>query len=664
MTKKGMTKKRVVGATALVLIAAAIGTVPAVAGQGPDGDEKVGSAVSWASTDGAAYISDYSEKPKSKKWRRDHRNSTGNFPGRWQTEVVEQEIEREKARPSIPPVVGTEAGTHTETATETRTETVTEAATQTATQTETQTQTETYTPTVSATSGSASASATGTASVTAEPTQSTGTPGTGESTLPPATGGGAGISGVCNGIQPTAGASASSSASSSAGESAGESASASATASASESAPAPTGATPTAAPTSSATAGESTESAETSLVAAPLGSEAQPSAPGVEVANTAAPDDVMTPCSTTNRSGLPWGGSGLYMPGSSAANAEAFGAWRGAPVDVVVDWTARQSWEDLINPTWIFDSWRGTPYMKAIGVAPVPEADDSATMAGCAAGQYNDKWTQFGQNFKNNGLGDAIIRLGWEFNGNWYKWSAQNPQEYVGCWRQIVTTVRAVAPDMKFDWTVNRGVSAGLADATQAYPGDEYVDIVGIDSYDSWPAGNTEEGWQTHYNGDFGLKFWADFAAEHGKKLAVPEWGLYPGTAHAGQNGGDNSFYINKMVEFFKSLGPNLAYEAYFNEDASYYAGAIFEPNQNPIGSEAYKALYAAAPTGEQADIEVSEGSGDSAEGESSETQAPESGDIPTDAARSSVTTQPSWSEGTESGTASSDSATQPPATE
>ncbi len=44
------------------------------------------------------------------------------------------------------------------------------------------------------------------------------------------------------------------------------------------------------------------------------------------------------------------------------------------------------------------------------------------------------------------------------------------------------------APEMKFDWTVNRGVSAGLADATQAYPGDDYVDIVGIDSYDSYPG--------------------------------------------------------------------------------------------------------------------------------------------------------------------------------
>lgn len=77
--------------------------------------------------------------------------------------------------------------------------------------------------------------------------------------------------------------------------------------------------------------------------------------------------------------------------------------------------------------------------------------------------------------------------------------------------------------------------------------------------------------------------------------MSMPEWGVYPGSAHAGNNGGDNSFYINKMVEFFTSMGPNLAYEGYFNEDAEYYAGAIFEPNQNPNAAGTYQNLIKAA---------------------------------------------------------------------
>jgi hypothetical protein len=290
-----------------------------------------------------------------------------------------------------------------------------------------------------------------------------------------------------------------------------------------------------------------------------------------------------------NLSGLPWN-SGVFIPGSSPSAVAAFAAWRGRPVDVVVDWPARQSWDDVINPAWIYQAWKGTPYTKAFGVAPIPEGDPSATMAGCAAGQYNDKWLQFGQNIKAAGMADGtVIRLGWEFNGDWYKWKASDPQQFVKCWQQIVGTVRTVAPGLLWDWTVNRGVSAGLADATQAYPGDNYVDIVGVDAYDMWPGANSQAGWDSQYNGTEGLKYWASFAQAHGKKLSVPEWGLFTGTAQVGHEGGDDSYYVDQMTNFFKSEGSNLAYESYFNERASYYAGSLFSPTQVPMGAAEYQ---------------------------------------------------------------------------
>ncbi|MBT0770587.1 hypothetical protein KIH74_16710 [Kineosporia sp. J2-2] len=535
-----LTKKRVVGATALVVVVAAIGTVPAIAGQDPKpGKTEVGNAVSWTSKDGAAYISDFSNMPRNKKWKREHQHGTGPYPGRFQEEVG-PDWNAGHATPGVPTGAGTETPTSTATVTTdpnvpTGTATTEPGAVDSTTNTTTSTQEPT---------------ATGEPTGTTEPTGTSGATGT--------------TTGTATGT-PTSGGTATPCVTST-GTSTGT-------------------ATGTATATASATVGETATPTET-MTASDI--------PELTSSTTTA-SGKLTPCSTSNRSGLPWGASGLYMPGSSAANAEAFAAWRGAPVDVVVDWPARQTWDDIVNPTWIFDAWKDTPYLKALGVAPVPEGDSSATMAGCAAGQYNDKWTQFGQNFVSNGMGDSIIRLGWEFNGNWYKWSASNPTEYAECFRQIVTTVRAVAPDLKWDWTVNRGVSAGLADATQAYPGDDYVDYVGIDSYDMWPGANNDQTWDEHLNGDFGLKFWADFARQHGKKVTVPEWGCYPGTAQAGHNGGDNALYISKMVEFFKSLGSDLAYEAYFNEDASYYAGAIFEPVQVPNAAGTYKELVAEA---------------------------------------------------------------------
>jgi hypothetical protein len=295
---------------------------------------------------------------------------------------------------------------------------------------------------------------------------------------------------------------------------------------------------------------------------------------------------------TSTRSGLPWP-SGLYMPGSSPANVAAFGAWRGAAADVVVDWPQRQTWDDIVNPTWLYSAWKGTPYTKVFGVPPIPEGGD-ASIASCAAGSYNDKWRQFGQNIQAAGLADeSVIRLGWEFNGDWYKWKADNPSQWAECWRQIVSTVRPEAPKLLFDWNVNRGKGNGVVDAADAYPGNAYVDIIGVDSYDVFPGATTEATWQKQYSGPFGLKHWADFARAHGKKLSVPEWGVYPGTSHAGNNGGDNPFYIAKMRAFFAQQGSRLAYESYFNESAGYYAGSIFGAGQNPIAAAKYRALFA-----------------------------------------------------------------------
>jgi len=603
LTKKGLTRKRVVGATALIVVAAAIGTVPALAGEGPD-EAEVGEAVSWESADGAAYISDTSNQPTTKKWRREHKHGAGPYPGRFQEEVSPEQQGMGSSEPQIPPGVGDETGS-TGAATSMTSTWTTSPSTGTGTpegtasiegyttgdpdatapgqpERTTSAPSETsWSPTETETSSQATTSEAGTSDpVTSEATTSPAQTGAADpqatgsveaevtSTPSASTTGGSGLCSEPTTTEPTAGVEE----------------------------------TGTMSPTAPVTPNESITTAEPPLVSAGDDAAVETTATVTATAGGGTEDsgaDTLTPCSIENRSGLPWGASGLYMPGSSAANAEAFAAWRGAPVDVVVDWPARQTWDDIVNPTWIFDAWKDTPYIKALGVAPVPEGDSSATMAGCAAGDYNDKWVQFGQNFVNNGMGDSIIRLGWEFNGNWYKWGGGDPATYAECWRQIVTTTRTVAPDLVWDWTVNRGVSAGMADASQAYPGDEYVDIVGIDSYDMWPGVNNDQTWEEHYSGDFGLQYWANFAAEHGKKVSTPEWGVYPGSAQAGHNGGDNALYIDKMIDFFTDMGADLAYEAYFNEDASYYAGAIFEPTQNPNAADTYKARIAAIASGD-----------------------------------------------------------------
>jgi hypothetical protein len=200
------------------------------------------------------------------------------------------------------------------------------------------------------------------------------------------------------------------------------------------------------------------------------------------------------------RSGLPWASGATTLVAGPAAVA-AFGAWRGRPLDVVDAWSGRSSWSDIVSPSWLYEIWTGSPYTMAFGVAMLPEDVSGVSLQAGADGTYNAYWRQFGSAIASYGLGDSIVRLGWEFNGTWYVWQATQPTVWAEYWRQIVTSVRSTAPGLRWNWNVNRGVTSGLADPTEAYPGDAYVDMIGVDSYDWWPPATTASGWQSQLNG-------------------------------------------------------------------------------------------------------------------------------------------------------------------
>ena len=286
----------------------------------------------------------------------------------------------------------------------------------------------------------------------------------------------------------------------------------------------------------------------------------------------------------TNLSGLPWN-SGVFLGGSTPASVSAFGTWRGDKVDVVTLWANRATWNDIVNPAWMYKAWQGQPQTLAFGVPMVPEKVPGVSIQACANGAYNSYWKQFGTNISSYGLGNSMIRLGWEFNGDWYIWKASDPASWAKCWQQVVTSARSTAPNLQWDWNVNRGVSAGLTDPTKAYPGDSYVTAIGVDSYDMWPPANTVGGWDKQLNGPQGLNYWLNFAIAHGKKLNVPEWG---NLTTGGNPGGDDPAYVNDMYNFFKANAANLGYESYFN-----YSGGIYWPTAAvPNAAAAYKASF------------------------------------------------------------------------
>ncbi len=79
----------------------------------------------------------------------------------------------------------------------------------------------------------------------------------------------------------------------------------------------------------------------------------------------------------------------------------------------------------------------------------------------------------------------VIMGFAPEMNGNWYSWgyTKVKPATWVAAWRHVVTVFRSVGADnVTWLWTSNQ-VYSGSGPLTEYWPGNQYVNWVGIDAY-------------------------------------------------------------------------------------------------------------------------------------------------------------------------------------
>lgn len=273
--------------------------------------------------------------------------------------------------------------------------------------------------------------------------------------------------------------------------------------------------------------------------------------------------------------------------GINASGATALATWRGTPMDIVPVFIPQDTgWAEFTkNPIWVLDQYKGYPARISLAV---PLNEPGSTLAQVAAGTYDSYFRTLAKNVVAAGRGDSDIRLGWEFNGDWYKWAATDPTSYKAAFRRISALFKSVSPSFTIDWNGNWGGSqVGHDPFTELYPGDDVVDVVGLDAYDGgWVPARTDADFTKWLNADHGLNDWLSFAKAHGKKLSVPEWGL------SGTGEGDNPVFIRGMFAFFSANAAHIAYECYFNESASYIANSLHGPAQMPLSGAAYLAAW------------------------------------------------------------------------
>lgn len=257
-----------------------------------------------------------------------------------------------------------------------------------------------------------------------------------------------------------------------------------------------------------------------------------------------------------------------YGPGPD----KSFGSWRGLVPAVGTDYLPQGSWSAMDNPTYAIQQWSAAPNITPLFSIPLwPNSGGSYTFQAAASGAYNQYFVTLAKNLIAAHLDHAILRLAWEPDGAWYRWSITNDDQaklYAQAWQQIVGAIQQVPGEhFGFDWCLNL-VPVNWNPAT-AYPGDQYVTEIGEDTYDfnqpgvknQAPAGR----WNYIVNSKYGLAWQASFAAAHGKPISFPEWGLVAKPTAPQQVGGDDPMFIQNMHDWF--MNHTTAVEAYFNSD-------------------------------------------------------------------------------------------------
>jgi hypothetical protein len=296
-------------------------------------------------------------------------------------------------------------------------------------------------------------------------------------------------------------------------------------------------------------------------------------------------------------SGAQAAGIGLHMGGDgSVTQYNNFGNWLGKPVMYRVTFADDSTWSTIASPYFLSatKAWLASnPNRFEIVTIPLmPITGNQDMLQQIANGQYDSYFKTLGYNLsvKTGSPQRVIVRLGWELNGKWYPWSAVGyAEQYKAAYRHVVQVMRSQCNVLRFEWNLSWGANPKF-DWTTAYPGDDVVDVIGMDTYDQ-----CNSGWSNILNGYEGLAFLRNFAQQHGKYEAYTEWSDSTQPAPAGR--GDDTAYIQGMYDWLQAGGARVLYAGYWNTPSGGPNGVIYSDSPNysvtvPNSSALYKQLF------------------------------------------------------------------------
>ena len=157
------------------------------------------------------------------------------------------------------------------------------------------------------------------------------------------------------------------------------------------------------------------------------------------------------------------------------------------------------------------------------------------------------------------------LRFAYEMNGNWYSWATtpgnpdgNTPASFVAAWRHVHDIFASLGvKNVRWVWCANVTYPGSTPDILD-YPGDAYVDWVGIDGY-NW--GNSPgHSWQSLYQ-VFGASY-AEVTAFTKRPLMIAE------TGSVEQGGSKAAWILQGFLHDLPTLMPRVRAVMWFEEKA------------------------------------------------------------------------------------------------
>jgi mannan endo-1,4-beta-mannosidase len=194
---------------------------------------------------------------------------------------------------------------------------------------------------------------------------------------------------------------------------------------------------------------------------------------------------------------------GAYIEGAAAHphRIDRYGRLLGRDPVIVSEyaqWDARP-----FDPSGLDAVWRRGA-VPMVTWEPLSYGGRRYTLRGIARGRY-DGYLREAARTAARWDHPLLVRFAHEMNGNWYPWGrvdGNTPRRYKRAWRHVVRVFRrAGADNVAWVWTPYADQGGGMPFAAY-YPGDRWVDWVGLDGF-NWGYGGSDFGFRRIFGGSY-----------------------------------------------------------------------------------------------------------------------------------------------------------------